>query len=379
MHLERLSIVNFRNYAEAEASFSPNLNLVYGLNAQGKTNLLEAIYLICLGRSFRLAKNKELVKSESSFFTIGGNLVLDNQIEKKTVLRYVRDGKKEICIDRKKLTTNSKIIGQFPIVIMAPDEFKITSGGPSERRRFIDIFLSQVSISYLTNLQEYNRILKQRNSILQQIREGRGQPETSIQPWSQRLVEIGCKIINARNQFIKEFSGMVESVYKRLTESRDVFRISVESTIPTKQEICTTEDFYSALNSVKRKERILGTTLVGPHRDDLIFRINDLDLRKYGSRGEHKSALLAIKMSEFRCLKSRRDETPIVLLDDCYSELDNLREEKVFGLLADLGQIFLTTPQETLSKEQANRLRSFSQISRFHVESGHIEYSENEN
>ncbi len=159
MHLEKLSIVSFRNYTEAEATFSSDLNLIYGLNAQGKTNFLEAIYLICLGRSFRVAKNQELVKKDSSFFIIEGTLTLDNQIKKKAVLRYIKDGKKEISIDRKKLTKHSKIFGQFPIVVMAPDEFKITSGGPSERRRFIDIFLSQVSLSYLTNLQEYNRIL----------------------------------------------------------------------------------------------------------------------------------------------------------------------------------------------------------------------------
>ncbi|MCH6558849.1 DNA replication/repair protein RecF [candidate division KSB1 bacterium] len=377
MHLEKLSIVNFRNYTETQAVFSPDLNLIYGLNAQGKTNFLEAIYLVCLGRSFRVAKNQELVKKNSSFFTIEGSLTLDNQIKKKAVLRYIKDGKKEISIDRKKLTKHSKIFGQFPIVVMAPDELKITSGGPSERRRFIDIFLSQVSLSYLTNLQEYNRILKQRNRILQQIRDGQGVSEMSMQPWTQRLVEVGCEIINSRNKFIQEFSEKLQSIYKKYTESQDTLKIFIESTVTSRKELCETEDFYNALGSVKKKERILGTTLVGPHRDDLIFQINGMDLRKYGSRGEHKSVLVALKIAEFRYLKSNQDETPIMLLDDCYSELDNLREEKVFNSLNDLGQIFMTSPKESILENQRGQSEKFSNVSEFYIESGNIEYKNN--
>ena len=377
MHLEKILMVSFRNFSAAEATFSSDLNLIYGLNAQGKTNFLEAIYLICLGRSFRVAKNQEMVKKDESFFTIDGNLTLDNQIKKRTVLRYIRDGKKEISIDRKKLTKHSKIFGQFPIVVMAPDEFKITSGGPSERRRFIDIFLSQVSLSYLTNLQEYNRILKQRNRVLQQIRDGQAVPETSIEPWTQRLVEVGCEIINARNIFILEFSETLQAIYKKYTESRDILKIFIESTVTLRHEICETEDFYGAFQSVKNKEKVLGTTLVGPHRDDLVFKINGMDLRKYGSRGEHKSVLVALKIAEFRYLKLKQDETPIMLLDDCYSELDNLREEKVFKSLKDLGQIFMTSPRESILDNQRGQFDNFSNISRFYIENGNIEHKKN--
>ncbi|TDI80578.1 MAG: DNA replication/repair protein RecF [Caldithrix sp.] len=377
MHLEKILMVSFRNFSAAEATFSSDLNLIYGLNAQGKTNFLEAIYLICLGRSFRVAKNQELVKKDESFFTIDGNLTLDNQIKKRTVLRYIRDGKKEISIDRKKLTKHSKIFGQFPIVVMAPDEFKITSGGPSERRRFIDIFLSQVSLSYLTNLQEYNRILKQRNRVLQQIRDGQAVSETSIAPWTQRLVEVGCEIINARNMFILEFSETLQAIYKKYTESRDILKIFIESTVTLRHEICETEDFYGAFQSVKNKEKVLGTTLVGPHRDDLVFKINGMDLRKYGSRGEHKSVLVALKIAEFRYLKLKQDETPIMLLDDCYSELDNLREEKVFKSLKDLGQIFMTSPRESILDNQRGQFDNFSNISRFYIENGNIEHKKN--
>ncbi len=377
MHLEKILMVSFRNFSAAEATFSSDLNLIYGLNAQGKTNFLEAIYLICLGRSFRVAKNQEMVKKDESFFTIDGNLTLDNQIKKRTVLRYIRDGKKEISIDRKKLTKHSKIFGQFPIVVMAPDEFKITSGGPSERRRFIDIFLSQVSLSYLTNLQEYNRILKQRNRVLQQIRDGQAVSETSIEPWTQRLVEVGCEIINARNIFILEFSETLQAIYKKYTESLDILKIFIESTVTLRHKICEKEDFYGAFKSVKNKEKVLGTTLVGPHRDDLVFKINGMDLRKYGSRGEHKSVLVALKIAEFRYLKLKQDETPIMLLDDCYSELDNLREEKVFKSLKDLGQIFMTSPRESILDNQRGQFDNFSNISRFYIENGNIEHKKN--
>jgi len=147
--------------------------------------------------------------------------------------------------------------------------------------------------------------------------------------------------------------------------------------VTIQKEVCETEDFYNALGSVKKKERILGTTLVGPHRDDLIFQINGMDLRKYGSRGEHKSVLVALKIAEFRYLKNKQDETPIMLLDDCYSELDNLREKKVFNSLNDLGQIFMTSPKESILENQRGQSGKFSKVSKFYIESGNIEYKKN--
>jgi len=369
MVLSKLALANFRNYNSAQLSFSDHLNLIYGHNAQGKTNLLEAIYLLCLGRSFRMVQNQEMLKHECDYFTVEGNLVLDNEISKPTVLRYVRDRKKEISVDRKKLRSHSELIGQFPIVIMAPDEFKITTGGPSERRRFIDILLSQVSLSYLKNLQEYYRILKQRNQILQDMKAGVDVSESTLTPWTQNLAGSAAEIVRTRFRFVREFAPILRSIYKKYTESEDALEMAIESVIDPADDDFR-KQFTAEIEKSKRKERALGTTVVGPHREDIIFTINGKDLRKYGSRGEHKSVLLSIKIAEFKFLKEKKEETPLLLLDDCYSELDKYREEKVFQSLQGLGQIFLTTPK----KHEVFENMSFetSDVATFTVENGEV-------
>jgi DNA replication and repair protein RecF len=373
MFIEYLKVVNFRNYTRADVTFAKKTNLIYGLNAQGKTNLLEAIYLLCLGRSFRLAKNIELIKKGTSYFTIEGSLSLDSGLNKKVVIHYLKDGKKEIGIDGKRLKSHADIFGKFPIVVMSPEDYKITSGSPSERRRFIDIILSQVNILYLTNLQEYVKILKQRNKILQNMRDGIPVHESSIEPWTESLVKTGSKILEERQKFISEFSMVLKPIYRDYTNSKDELEVSMESSVPIRKDKSYEESFYSALEEAKKKERRLGVTLVGPHRDDIFFKINGLDIKKYGSRGEHKSVLISIKIAEFNFILQKKEETPIFLLDDYHSELDDLREQKVFYSLQNLGQIFLTCPKESVFNLTPYPLNHRDEVSRFYIEDGKIE------
>jgi len=316
-----------------------------------------------------MVQNQEMLKHECDWFTVDGRLVLDNDIGKMAILRYVRNSKKEFSIDRKKVKSHSELIGQFPIVIMAPDEFKITTGGPSERRRFVDILLSQVSLTYLKTLQEYHRILKQRNQVLQDIKAGTAIPESSLLPWTQNLAEKGAEVIRARVRFVQEFIPTLSSIYKEYTESQDVLNMAIETAVDL-NETNLTEQLFAAVQRTKQKERALGITVVGPHRDDITFTINGKDLRKYGSRGEHKSVLISIKLAEFNYLKEKKEETPLLLLDDCYSELDQSREEKVFHSLRNLGQIFITTPKK---HEVFDRTMSeINDVATFHVENGEI-------
>lgn len=371
--MSNLDVVNFRNYDKAKINFFQNLNILYGLNAQGKTNFLEAIYLLCLGRSFRLAKNKELVRSGTDFFKVEGKVVQDNHLEKKIVLKYVLNGRKETSLDRKRLKGHSEIFGQFPIVVMAPDEFKITEGGPAERRRFLDILLSQVSLSYLITLQEYNRTLKQRNKILQDLRDGKIIQESAMIPWTEKLIKNGCKIIKLRKKFIEEFAVILNSIYKQYSESKDNLNVYLDASIALTNLDLLEENFSKKLMALKAQEKRIGSTLVGPHRDELIFEINGFDLRKYGSRGEHKSVLISIKIAEFKYLNQCKDETPILLLDDCYSELDKFREERVFDSMQGLGQTFLTTPKESALTEHRDLVDRFGSVSTFRVNSGQIE------
>jgi len=372
MVLNKLSLTNFRNYASVQLHLSSKLNLVYGCNAQGKTNFLESIYVLCLGRSFRSTRSQEIVKSGEESFLIEGEFVLDNGIAKTVVVNYIRDRRKEISVDHKKVRGHSEIFGTFPVVLMAPDEFRITSGGPAERRRFLDILLSQVSMSYLINLQEYSRTLKQRNRLLQSITHGKHVLESVIDPWTEKLVKSGSMLIQKRIAFIQEFSQILMDIYRNFSETEDRLEIALQSQVEHTNGDDLEAQFLAQLRSVKEKEKVLGTTLAGPHRDEVQFSINGMDLRKFGSRGEHKSVLISLKMAEFQYIRQRRNETPVLLLDDCYSELDEFREEQVFRMLPDLGQIVLTTPKGDSGIAERSLQNIFPGYSRFHVERGQI-------
>lgn len=374
MYVSKVSLTNFRNYATAEIELSEKQNFIFGLNAQGKTNFLEAVYLLCLGRSFRQARNQELVKRETTFFNLRASLFQEPGIERLVIINYNKDEKKEISIDRKRLSKHSKIFGQFPVVVMAPDEFRITTGAPAERRRFIDVLLSQLSLSYLNDLQEYNRTLKQRNKSLQNFRDGLRANDDALEAWTQQLANVGGRIIELRHEFIGAFCTTVGSIYHRFTQSTEKIEMTIESSVKyTNNDNNDNAEgmFLKALSGNEKKERTLGATMVGPHRDDVIITIDGMDLRKYGSRGEHKSVLISIKIAEFKHLQERINETPVLLLDDCYSELDNFREQSVFGALDGLGQIILTSPKEPVLSDSL-QLGGVEQA-RFIVEDGHIE------
>ena len=374
MYVSKVSLTNFRNYATAEIELSEKQNFIFGLNAQGKTNFLEAVYLLCLGRSFRQARDQELVKRETTFFNLRASLFQEPGIERLVIINYNKDEKKEISIDRKRLSKHSKIFGQFPVVVMAPDEFRITTGAPAERRRFINVLLSQLSLSYLNDLQEYNRTLKQRNKILQNFRDGLRANDDALEAWTQQLANVGGRIIELRHEFIGAFCTTVGSIYHRFTQSTEKIEMTIESSVKyTNNDNNDNAEgmFLKALSGNEKKERTLGATMVGPHRDDVIITIDGMDLRKYGSRGEHKSVLISIKIAEFKHLQERINETPVLLLDDCYSELDNFREQSVFGALDGLGQIILTSPKEPVLSDSL-QLGGVEQA-RFIVEDGHIE------
>ncbi len=372
MVLKRLRLTNFRNYTKADVAFSSSMNIIYGLNAQGKTNFLEAIYLLCLGRSFRLARNQDLIKGEEDFFLLEGEFILDNGIDKKVVLNYIRDRRKEISVNRKKIRGHSEIFGHFPVVVMAPDEFKITSGGPAERRRFLDILLSQVSLSYLVNLQEYSRTLKQRNKILQCLRDGKNVSSSAMEPWSDKLVDVGSKIIVSRRKFIEDFSSLLTDIYQNFSRTKDKLTVHLQSKISFSDGEKLKRNFEVELLKNKEREKIFGSTLVGPHRDDVIFQINGMDLRRFGSRGEHKSVLISIKIAEFHYIQERRKEVPLLLLDDCYSELDEFREEQVFDSLQNLGQICLTTPKVDSAPDNEFLKKLFKNHSQIYIEGGNV-------
>lgn len=234
----------------------------------------------------------------------------------------------------------------MPVVLLSPEDYKITSGSPAERRSLIDMFLSQVSSIYLKNLQKYNRVLKQRNKILTEFLKKGQFDEKILEPWNLSLIETGSKIIKYRNSFITDFSPLLAERYLELNQVNETISFSYKPSFPIRNFEEIENQFRETLQRDRTSERLRGISLSGPHRDDFIFTISGNELRTYGSRGQHKSALVALKLAQFFYLKLKKNETPVLLLDDLFSDLDPQRGKKILTAIENIGQTFITTTQK---------------------------------
>lgn len=340
MMLLNIELQHFRNYDNCIAEFGHQRNVLMGLNAQGKTNILEAIYILCLARSFRTNSDREFVAFAEKQMIIRGEFVADNGIKHQVVVEFSAKNGKQISVDRKRVHRFSEYIGQFPVVITSPEEYRLTTGPPSERRRFFDILLSQLSGKYLHQLQEFNRVLKQRNTILNEPAHRSNQV---IEPWNEALVEKGGRIIWERYTFVDQFRQQVQEIFSGFPHFSEQFSIEYypENYFSGLDDVRT---FLSAkLDSVHHAEYQQRVTLVGPHRDEFKLMINGRELRKFGSRGQHKTVLVAFMLAEFYLMKAKLGQTPIILMDDIFSEIDQDRESSILDHIDQLGQTFLTT------------------------------------
>ncbi|RMD87980.1 MAG: DNA replication/repair protein RecF [Calditrichaeota bacterium] len=342
MILERLQLHHFRNYDELDIGFSPGINQIIGENGSGKTNLLESIYCLGLVKSFRTVKDADLVQLHQSFFQITGEFVNELSV-RHTITIYYANGHKAVSLDGKKVSRHSAIIGFLPIVLFNPEDHRITSGSPSERRRFLDILLSQSDKSYLASLQEYHAILKQRNKLLCRIAEGQAGP-SELDIWDLSFAKTATQIIALRLKFLHEIADSFAEAYQQISNEKQ----SLKAIYLTQDERCLEgeEAFLNCLRLQRKKEMLLQKTMIGPHRDDLKFVLDGRDVRKHASRGEQKSVLLALKFIEYTYLKSRTETHPILLLDDVYSELDEQRQKNLFMHLTQIGQVFITATQQ---------------------------------
>lgn len=364
MILFSLELTNFRNYPHERVEFSDGQNIISGKNAQGKTNLLEAIYLLCITRSFRTRIEKELCYFGSNECLLKGEFLLDDGSQKTVIFYYTRKEGKQLSVNRNRVEKFSNHIGQFPVVLSSPEEYNLTTGPPAERRRFIDILLSQTNIRYMQQLQEFYRILKQRNSILSDRQYSFSQITRLLEPWDVSFIDKGSRIILERMLFIKEFKDILRKIYSQISTTNEELSLQYNSKIQGKslEEISA---HYEALLSSSRKAEIeQGKTKIGPHRDDLIFEVNNNDLRKYGSRGQHKTVLLSLMISEYQLIKDKLNETPIILVDDLYSEIDRNREERIMEFLQRFGQLFITTTNEInfLKQKENNQAAKYFRI-----------------
>jgi DNA replication and repair protein RecF len=342
-----LHVQNFRNHTHTDVVFGGGINAVLGENGEGKTNLLEAISYLCLTKSFFGSPDGVVLQVGKERFDVGGELETDSGLRYHVAVSYDQaSGEKRFLINKAPVERFSEVVGQFPIVVLSPESGAITSGGPADRRRFLDFVIAQASKVYLEDLLEYRRVLKQRNKLLFDSKVGRTEYGDLIEPWDQELVDRGARITHRRCIFLKELQPIVHESYGQIAGRTEQPTIQYVPSVPHTDGL--PEDDLRGLfrQEIKRKapeEKRLGITLVGPHRDELELSINTLSVRSHASQGQHKTFLIALKIAEFLYLQAKRSERPMLLLDDIFTELDRHRSERLLALTESVGQAFITT------------------------------------
>lgn len=343
MYIERLVLTNFRNFASAEVAFAERGNLIEGPNAQGKTNLLEAIHILCVGRSHRDRREEDLVRFGEAFYRIEGSF---HHIGVKTVIEVgYAEERKRIRINAKEARP-ATLIGVAPVVISSPDDIDMIKRSPAYRRAFLDMALSQVSREYLTNLQQYARALAHRNMLIKRWQEGDVSPGES-DAWDEALLDRGAKIVRARLEFLSEIGPHVAQNFGTIGGEPARIDLVYEprgydlgqggAALEVRQGLA------EALRSGRRVELARGFTLFGPHVDDFKFISDGRDIRLFGSEGEQRTAVLSLRCAEAEIIRTRRGYYPIVLLDDVFAELDEARSRALTSLITGFDQIILTS------------------------------------
>lgn len=368
MQLARLSLFNFRNYREASIHFFDGVHVIYGENGAGKSTILEAIHYLALTKSFRTAVDKHLIFDKEKMFRIQGDFINRQGQAIHTTLAYSRDSGKHLTANGQKLQRFSEYIGEVPVVLLHPADLSLSQGSPQQRRRFLDILLSQSSKLYLHHLIQYNRSLKQRNQLLLQSREAPPDPQLLIS-WEENLIQHGTEIIRKRRDSVSRLSELVKAFYGQLSRKADKVKILYQPSVP-EQSGEDLHDTYRRLFAEKRsREQAYGSTIIGPHRDDLLFLINGRPAKAYASQGEHKTFVIALKLGEFRHLEQQRDQAPILLFDDIFGELDAGRIEEMLSQLSDIGQVFVTTT----SRNFFDKISHFKRTTHYYaVENGTV-------
>ncbi|WP_223069967.1 DNA replication/repair protein RecF [Paenibacillus caui] len=368
MFVKNLNLEHYRNYEQLKLDSFGSVNLLLGNNAQGKTNLLEAILMLALTKSHRTSKDKELISFQADA------AVLAAQIEKKygTVsleLRLSGQGKKAKLngLEQRKL---SDFVGTLNVVMFAPEDLEIVKGTPGIRRRFLDMEIGQVMPSYLFHLQQYQKVLLQRNNTLKSAFHAGPEAGVMLEIWNEQLAEHGVKIIKRRKQFIRKLQKWASDIHFGITngaESLELTYLPSFGTADEEDEAVLLEQFMIKLSQLKDQEIRRGMTLAGPHRDDMAFHINGKEAQVFGSQGQQRTTALSLKLAEIELIHQEIGEYPVLLLDDVLSELDPYRQTQLIETFQSRVQTFITaTGMESIN---AGRLKD---ASIFHVHNGQV-------
>ncbi len=337
MYVGRATLENFLSYSRAEVEFTPGVNVIYGANAAGKTNLADAVYLGSLGRSSRLTKDKEMIKwgSENGFRV---TLRVHKMFSSHTVeIASDGSGKKRISIDSLPVSRIGELMGAINTVFFSPGEIRLVRGAPEDRRRFLDVALSQESKTYFYTLKRYSSLLAQRNRMLKDMR-GRESLDSLLNVVDPDLARSAAYLTRARMKYTDELAPAARAIHLKLTGGKEELELRYESMAAASEE-----EFSAKLRASRPADKRLEYTTVGAHRDDLKISAGGVDLRKYGSQGQQRTAVLSMKLAEIEYFRSKTGETPVLILDDVLSELDADRRRGLFEALGGVQTILTCT------------------------------------
>ena len=359
MQIKKLFLQNFRNYENETFDFSEGLNVLFGKNAQGKTNCAEAVFYLCTGASLRIRHDKQLIKMGADSAYIRAEA--ENRYGKVTIEANIYENKREIRVNGSKITKNADLMGHINSVFFSPGELRLIQDGPDERRRFMNISISQTSPAYYTALLRYNKILDQRNSLLKSS--DVSLILDTLPVWDEQLCKYAAIITKKRAEFLDKLAPYAKEYHSYLTEGGEELTVKPDRRYDGDEDEIAQILMRRLANNYEKDLR-LGFTTVGPHRDDLDVQINGIDAKAYASQGQMRTAALALKLSEINIFKELSGENPILVLDDVMSELDLKRRRKLLQCIADVQTILTCTHTErVLYGAECNKIR---------IEGGHV-------
>jgi len=360
MYLKQLSLVNYKNIVQAEINFSPKINCFIGSNGSGKTNILDAIYYLSYCKSHSNSIDNQNITHNEDFFVIQGNYWINDK-EENIYCGLKRKQKKQFKRNKKEYERLSDHIGLLPLVLISPNDNQLILDGSDERRRFIDSIISQYDREYLQTLIQYNNALTQRNSLLK----SNISDNSLFEIWEEQLADNGSKIFEKRLAFIADFLPIFQSYYEFLSMNNEQVGLSYESQLKK-------EDLLTQLKNTRDRDRILGYTTKGIHKDELEMLLGEYPIRRVGSQGQNKTYLIALKLAQFNFIKRISNITPILLLDDIFDKLDADRVKQIISLVSEdkFGQIFITDTNREHLDDIINEIHQDTQI--FTVDRGEI-------
>lgn len=337
MVLSWLHLLNFKNWEEYEITCQPGINCIVGPNGKGKTNILDAIYYLSFTKSFLPISDSQNIKLGEGYFMIEGDL-LEDDTKHHIQISFKKGQKKQVRKNKKEYQKITEHIGVFPTVLVCPQYGSIVTGGSEERRRWMDALISQFNGGYLLDLLNYQKVLQQRNALIKQMNDNRQWSEETLLTYDVQLDKYGKEINKARSLFIEEFISDLIDVYQMLSKGVEEVKLTYQSKLNDGAPL--TELLIESRN----KDKSLQYTTVGTHRDDLVFEINSLGLKKFGSQGQQKTFLMALKLAEHKYLSQKLGKSPVLMLDDIFDKLDQSRVRQLIKFIAEpgFGQVFIT-------------------------------------